>query len=65
MKKAYRNLSDEAHRLLKDPIVYERLSKITKAIGVTPEEYLIRFEEVLSENPHSINSTFEEAYFKA
>lgn len=59
MKKSTAKLSKEGLELLNDPILYEMLSKITKEIGVTPEEYLLRFEKVLAKNPKAIFSVFE------
>ena len=64
MKKSICNLSDQASELLKDPTVYKKLSEITKAIGVTPEEYLARFDMLLAKNPQVILNVFEKAYFK-
>ena len=59
MKNSYSNLSKEALELLSEPITYDMLSIITKEIGVTPEEYLMRFEEALSTNPNEIFEIFE------
>ena len=59
MKNSYSNLSKEALELLSEPITYDMLSIITKEIGVTPEEYLMRFEEALSTNPNAIFEIFD------
>ena len=53
------NLSEEGVALLNDSVLYHQLSLIAGSIGITPEEYLLRFEEVLSTNPDSIISIFE------
>ena len=53
------HLSEEGISLLTDPEIYSRLTGIAKSVGVTPEEYLIRFEAVLNKTPSLILSIFE------
>ncbi len=52
-------LSKEGEAFLNDKALKKKLSKIAKSVGVTPEEYLIRFEEILSTNPQKIFDIFE------
>ena len=40
--------------ILEDPTMYAFLTKAAESIGVTPEEYLDRFEDVWEENPMAI-----------
>lgn len=54
-----RALSTQGLELLCDPYIYSKLLIISSAIGVTPEEYLIRFEEVLSDTHEKILEIFE------
>ena len=41
----------ERTMILEDPTMYAFLAKAAESIGVTPEEYLDRFEDVWEENP--------------
>ena len=52
-------LSDIGIAFLADKEVYKALTKIAAQVGVTPEEYLLRFEEVLNTDPELIMSIFE------
>lgn len=52
-------LSDEGVAFLRDPIMYKHIQKIATSVGVSAEEYLIRFEEVLKDSPHLIFNIFE------
>lgn len=54
-----RILSKEGHALLNTPYLYRLLQKIAATVGVTPEEYLLRFEAVLRTDPESIMKIFE------
>lgn len=47
-------LSAEGKALLRDPLLYELLSAVAQTVDVTPEEYLLRFEEVLCDDPDAI-----------
>ena len=60
MKRKYeKSLSEEGVSLLNDPAIYSRLEAIAKKVGATPEEYLIRFEQVLNKTPDLILCIFE------
>lgn len=52
-------LSQEGIEFLKDPVMNVALTVIAASVGVTPEEYLLRFEEVLEENPDILINTVE------
>ena len=52
-------LSQEGIVFLKDPVMNAALTVIAASVGVTPEEYLLRFEEVLEENPDILINTVE------
>ena len=52
-------LSDIGIAFLADKEVYKALTKIAGEVGVTPEEYLLRFEEVLNTDPELIMNIFE------
>ena len=54
-----KKLSREGVELLKEPEVYTILESITRGIGITPEEYLLAFEEVLATDPTKIFKIFE------
>ena len=54
-----KQLSKEGREFLADPELYETLANIVGALGVTPEEYLLRFEEVLKIDPNAVLSIFE------
>ena len=56
---ATRALSAEGLVFLADAEMRTALTEIAASVGVTPEEYLLRFEEVLSENPQAILRIFE------
>ncbi len=56
---ATRTLSAEGLAFLADAEMRAALSAIAASVGVTPEEYLLRFEEVLSEHPETILGIFE------
>lgn len=52
-------LSQEGIKFLNDPVMNAALTVIGASVGVTPEEYLLRFEEVLEENPDMLINTVE------
>ncbi len=52
-------LSKEGRELLEDPCLAAILTEVAALAGVTPEEYLIRFEEVLHTQPDLIFGIFE------
>ena len=52
-------LSRQGLLFLQDPLMKEALSVISNSVGVTSEEYLCRFEEVLRENPKAFFDIFE------
>lgn len=52
-------LSDEGRAFLCNKELFRGLKKIAKRVGVSPEEYLRRFEEVLRESPELIFNIFE------
>lgn len=52
-------LTEQGLKFLSDPVMYEALSAIAEPIGVSPEEYLLRFEEVMTEQPEAIFGFFE------
>ena len=52
-------LSQEGVKFLSDKVIYEALAAIASPLGVTPEEYLERFEMALSEKPEEIFSVFK------
>ena len=52
-------LSEEGLELLSDPIMYEILYVVAMSVGISPEEYLLRFEKVLSDTPETILGLFE------
>lgn len=54
-----RKLSEEGEAFLADPIMVKLLSPIATSLGVTPEEYLLRFELVLADMPEVIFDIFE------
>lgn len=56
---ATRILSAEGLAFLTDAEMSAALSAIAASGGVTPEEYLLRFEEALSERPEAILGIFE------
>lgn len=60
MKKSKYTLSNEGYLLLADPLVSSKLKEIAEEVGVSAEEHLARFEEVLFENPEKIMFIFEE-----
>ena len=53
-------ISSEGAALLADRVMYEALSAIASAVGVSAEEYLERFEAVLLERPEEIFNAFGE-----
>ena len=55
-----RTLSVEGMEMLADPIMHAVLSEAASRLGVSAEEYLLRFEEVLSHSPEKIFAVFEE-----
>ena len=60
MKKAEkRELSNEGKLFLNDKRLFEALSKIASEVNATPEEYLLRFEEMLETNPELILGVLE------
>lgn len=56
---ATRTLSTEGLAFLEDERMRAALTAIAASVGVTPEEYLLRFEEILSERPEAILGIFE------
>ena len=52
-------LSKQGEKLLNDSLMSKALFAIASDIGVTPEEYLLRFETILETNPESIFKIFE------
>lgn len=56
---ATRTLSAEGLAFLEDERMRAALTVIAASVGVTPEEYLLRFEEVMSERPEAILGIFE------
>ena len=54
-----RKISEEGKALLADPIMVKLLSPIAASVGVTTEEYLLRFESVLADMPEAIFNIFE------
>lgn len=52
-------LSEQGIEFLSDSVMYAALTLIAKEVGVTAEEYLIRFEKVLRETPEAIMSIFQ------
>jgi hypothetical protein len=63
-KKSTPTLSAEGRELLSHPILRSRLERIAETVGVTAEEYLIRFEEILNREPQKIISAFERGFEK-
>ena len=61
--KKHKGLSAQGIELLKNPYIYEKLLTIASGVGVAPEEYLIRFEEVLSDTPDKILNIFKKLNF--
>lgn len=51
-------LSLEGREFLSDPVMYQALFAICEELKISPEEYLIRFEEVINEEPNKIFSLF-------
>ena len=56
--KASKTLSEPGLIFLNDPLMYEALCVVAASVGVTPEEYLLRFEEALLEKPKEIFDAF-------
>ena len=59
MINAINKLSSQGLELLNDPFINRILSSVAASVGVTAEEYLLHFEEVLAENPKAIFDIFE------
>ena len=57
--KIERLLSPEGKEFLSDPILYSALAKIAATVNSTPEEYLLRFEKALAEDPERMLAIFE------
>ena len=53
-----RKLSPEGRAFLADPALSLSLKRICQPLGVTPEQYLLRFEEVLEHDPGMLLSIF-------
>lgn len=51
-------LSPEGRAFLADPALSLSLKRICQPLGVTPEQYLLRFEEVLERDPDALLSIF-------
>ena len=58
-EEASNRLSAQGFFFLQDPLMKEALSVIAASVGVTPEEYLCRFEEVPAESPQAFFDIFE------
>ncbi len=58
-KKDMAKLSAEGRRLLSEPTVRAVLTAVAASVGVTAEEYLLRFEEVMAEDAESVFAIFE------
>ena len=54
-----KELSEEGKALLADPYMVKLLSPIAASVGVTTEEYLLRFELALADMPEAIFNIFE------
>ena len=52
-------ISEEGYNFLNDPVMYNALKEITTSVGSTPEEYLARFETLLSTSPEIFFALFE------
>jgi hypothetical protein len=52
-------LSPEGREFLSDPLLYNALAKIAATVNSTPEEYLLRFEKALAEDPERMIEIFE------
>lgn len=59
IEKTKKSLSEEGRKMLNDAVMYTALCIISESVGVTPEEYLFRFEEVLDRDPQALISIFE------
>lgn len=57
--KNQQRLSSEGLAFLADPTLASSLWRICRPLGVTPEEYLLRFEEVLRSDPEAIFAIFD------
>ena len=57
--KTERQLSPEGREFLNDPILYNALARIAATVNSTPEEYLLRFEKALAEDPDRLFAIFE------
>lgn len=54
-----REISTQGIDLLSDPILRAVLSEVVSELGITAEEYLLRFEQVLLRAPEKIFAVFE------
>ena len=59
-----RKLSPEGYAFLTDPTLLAALESVCRPIGVTPEEYLLRFEEVLESDPDALLSIFSSSLLR-
>jgi len=57
-RKASKKLSEQGLIFLRDPLMYEALCAVAASVGATPEEYLLRFEEILLKKPKEIFDAF-------
>jgi hypothetical protein len=57
-------ISKEGKELLADPIMFDIITAEAISVGVTAEEYLIRFEQILSTTPDLIFKLFEQNRLK-
>ena len=57
-------ISKEGKELLADPIMFDIITAEATSVGVTAEEYLIRFEQILSTTPDLIFKLFEQNRLK-
>ena len=58
-RRTERQLSPEGVAFLSDPLLYNALAKIATTVNSTPEEYLLRFEKALTEDPERMLEIFE------
>ena len=58
MENANKTLTDEGRKFLNDPVMREALTVVATSVGTSAEEYLLRFERILSENPNEIFALF-------
>ena len=59
-----KKLSPEGRAFLADPTLSLALKRICQPLGVTPEQYLLRFEEVLESDPDALLSIFSSSLLR-